>query len=539
MLQPGERIDEWIVDGPLGTGGTASVYRVHNAKAERIRAALKVLDPAALTQPEARARLAREGEVLHGLEHRAIVRVHGVRPAAAPPYLVMELVEGDKLATRLHERGATELAEALPMLDALADAVAYLHHRGIQHRDIKPQNVLLRDDGSPVLVDFGLVLEAGASRLTADGLRMGTVSYVPPEWADPANNDPVRWDVYSLGTVFWEILVGRRAFPLSDDQHPNQAALQVMREKRTHPPLDPGPDVPFYLRVLIRDMTHPDPDRRPDDAGEVLARLREGESGGELDPVDLFRTPMPAWQAEQGSAGPTLDTLSSSSVPLAPEQVATGAPRGWWRSFVVGLIFGAVLVSLTFAAIGVGYLMGATSQVVVVEPSAGGIPPAPIAPAPAPTPVPEEAAPSPPPVEARPAPAPTPVVPSPAPAPTAGPVSASAFAGWLGTKPQWARAAAIEAGLADDGYLKGWEAGAPVGHATRVSWYAASAYCESRGGLAQLGEPPLRWAEADGPYMELRQVEGQPAWRSRDGRPSEQIDPTQTAFATGFRCARP
>ena len=224
MLNPGDRIDEWQVDGPLGAGGTASVYRCHNPSAPRIVVALKVLDPKALARADARSRLAREGEVLHRLEHPGIVRVHGVRPDGSPPYLVMGLVEGERLSERIHRVGPQSLDECLELLESLTEAVAYLHERDIQHRDLKPANILLPEENRPVLVDFGLVLEAGASRLTEEGLHMGTVSYVPPEWATPSRIDPKKWDVYSLGTIFWEVLVGRRAFPLPDDMAPTAAA---------------------------------------------------------------------------------------------------------------------------------------------------------------------------------------------------------------------------------------------------------------------------------------------------------------------------
>lgn len=535
MLQVGERIDEWIVEGSLGAGGTASVYRCRNGNADRIVAALKVLDVGALVQAGARERLAREGEVLHGLEHPGIVRVHGVRPGSAPPYLVMELIEGDKLSTRLTQAGAMPLEKAEALLEKLADAVAYLHQKGIQHRDIKPQNILLSDGDQPILVDFGLVLESGASRLTADGLRMGTVSYVPPEWADPTAIDPVKWDVYSLGTVFWEVLVGRRAFPLPDDTDPSTGALQVMAEKRRHPPLDPGPDVPFYLRLLIRDMTHPDPRERPADAGAVLARLRAREDGAIVDPVELFRTPMPAWQ-QQPTSAPTLDNLATSGVPSAPPDMAVASDTpNWVRSFISGALVGGVVVAFLFAVFVAWWWFTQTSSGAVRE-----IPVTvePAEPRPAPVPVPAELPEPEPALEPDPAEVPAaPVVEEPAAvAPDEGPVSAAAFAAWVAQNPDWSATSAVELGKADAGYLKGWDAGVPGGPATRVSWYAASAYCESRGGLAGVTDAPTRWEGK--PYMEWREADGRPAWRGHDGRDSTTVDPASTPLTHGFRCRR-
>ncbi len=428
------------------------------------------------------------------------------------------------------------IEQAQQLFERLTEAVAYIHERGIQHRDIKPQNILLTDETVPVLVDFGLVLEAGATRLTADGLRMGTVSYVPPEWAQPTQIDPLKWDVYSLGTVFWEVLVGRRAFPLPDDMDPTTGAVQVMAEKRQHPPLDPGPDMPFYLRLLIRDMTHPDPRERPADAGEVLARLRAKGEGEDVDPVELFRTPMPSWYQEEPTAGPTLDGLASSGVPLAPSSMSGAEAPAWWRSFVSGAIVGGVVVALLFAAV-VGWMIGMrrAQRAVTIEPNPVPVAPPPEAPAPTPPePVRPEPAPEPAPADegtAAPAPVPLPI-PSSAPA---GPVLGSDFAAWIAKNPDWSRDAAQASGMADAGYLKGWDATGPAGPATRVSWYAAAAYCETRGGMADLAAEPLRWEGK--PYMELRHQDGKPAWRGSDGRESVAVDPVQALVTHGFRCA--
>lgn len=276
MLQPGENIDIWVVEKALGSGGMGTVYRCHNRTASRILAAVKTLDSSLRKVSGAEERFIREAEILFRIDHPHIVKVRNIRTDSDPPYLEMEFVEGESLESKL-ERGAVELSDALVWAEQLMDAAAYLHEQGIRHRDIKPANVLVTKDGRVKLVDFGLAMEADVTRITQAGMSFGTVSYAPPEWVYPEQVDPVRWDIYAIGVVLWEMLTGGVAFPVSGQGTARQQAMQVMLQKQKHVPMDPGPAFSEGLRALVRKMTESDAAARPTSARTCLEELKRVE----------------------------------------------------------------------------------------------------------------------------------------------------------------------------------------------------------------------------------------------------------------------
>ncbi|MBX2803316.1 MAG: serine/threonine protein kinase [Myxococcales bacterium] len=273
MLQPGDLIDIWVVDKALGSGGMGSVYRCHNRAANRILGAIKVLDTGLRRHPEAEARFIREAEILFQLDHPNIVKVRNVRTDVDPPYLEMEFVEGESLEARL-QRGPRTLDESLTLMAQCASALRYMHEKGVRHRDIKPANLLIQPDGVLKLVDFGLAMEANATRITQQGMAFGTVSYAPPEWIAPDSMDPTLWDMYALGVVFYEMLTGELAFPVSGQGSARQQAMQVIVGKQDHPPLDPGEHFHQDLRALIADMTRAKASERVPEMAEVVRRIR-------------------------------------------------------------------------------------------------------------------------------------------------------------------------------------------------------------------------------------------------------------------------
>ncbi len=295
-MEPGDRIDGWVVERRLGTGGMGSVYRCRNASTERIFAALKVLDRSLRSNPEASTRFVREAEILAGLDHPNIVRVRNVRVDADPPYLEMEFVEGEPLDVVI-ARGPLPYAQARRYLLQMASAVEYLHARGVRHRDLKPANVLVDAQDYVRIVDFGLATETNLERITEQGLSFGTVSYAPPEWMEPDRLDPVQWDLYAMGVVFYELLTGQVAFPMSGQGAVKKQLLQVMMHKQVAPPLDPGEGFPEPVRALIRELTARDIVERPQTAQELHARLRAlPEQSEETRPISDRRgepTPRP------------------------------------------------------------------------------------------------------------------------------------------------------------------------------------------------------------------------------------------------------
>ncbi|MEZ4318464.1 MAG: serine/threonine-protein kinase [Myxococcota bacterium] len=344
MLQAGEEIDIWVIEKPLGSGGMGSVYRCHNRSAKRILAAVKVLEGAVRSSPDAQARFIREAEILFQLDHPNIVKVRNVRTDMDPPYLEMEFVEGESLE-HTFLKGGLPLAQVIDLMEQAAGALAYLHAKGIRHRDIKPANLLVDRHGTLKLVDFGLAMEADTTRITQSGMAFGTVSYAPPEWIAPETLDPELWDIYALGVVFHELLTGEMAFPTSGQGSARQQAMQVIVGKQKHPPLDPGDRFPTAVREIIQIATHPDATRRLSSARELWQRLRDlGDDGRHagvtLSPTDLdfdafapepSRPPLPDPRPTTWSSPDELES-AQAPVPAAPSL------RGPMIAFALGAL---------------------------------------------------------------------------------------------------------------------------------------------------------------------------------------------------------
>jgi len=263
----------WEVEQSLGKGGMGSVYRCRNKHAKRIKAAIKLLDPAFQFHPEAKARFLREAEILYTIDHPNVVSVGNVHLDTSPPFLEMEFVSGVSLESELAD-GPIDTSVALKRARALADALRYLHRKGIFHRDIKPDNILIRDDGVLKIVDFGLAVERGGKRITQQGQHhFGTVSYCPPEWMRADALDPAVWDCYAMGVVLYEMLTGTVAFPLPKTGDPRRQMVHVMSEKQRIPGLDPGEGFQTELRDLVFRLTAMDTEHRISDAKSILAAI--------------------------------------------------------------------------------------------------------------------------------------------------------------------------------------------------------------------------------------------------------------------------
>jgi serine/threonine-protein kinase len=194
--------------GAIGAGGYAAVLKVRNRASGRIEA-LKIVSVTPGADPDALQRFREETRIAAALEHPAIVRVYGSGSESDALWYAMELVEGPGLSAG---RGRTHPEEEVARLgEALADALAYSHSRGVLHRDVKPENVLLAADGRPKLMDFGIAKSEDSSVRTKTGFLVGSPAYVSPEQLSGTPLDG-RTDVYSLGITLFELLTGRLPF---------------------------------------------------------------------------------------------------------------------------------------------------------------------------------------------------------------------------------------------------------------------------------------------------------------------------------------
>ena len=210
-LNTGQIVGPYQVIGQLGHGGMATVYKAYHSRLDR-NVAIKVMHKAFTEDAGFIARFEREAQIVAKLEHPHIVPVYDFNELDGQPYLVMKFIEGQTLKRVLAD-GPMPLNEIIRVMDDMAGALTYAHQHGVLHRDIKPSNIVININGVPFLTDFGLarVTKAGASTLSADMI-LGTPQYISPEQASgQAELDP-RTDIYSLGVILYEMVVGRVPF---------------------------------------------------------------------------------------------------------------------------------------------------------------------------------------------------------------------------------------------------------------------------------------------------------------------------------------
>ena len=252
----------------LGEGGMGRVYEVRDPARPDVRLALKQALTARLG-PAGVARFRREGELLARLRHPNVVGVHALGESPEGPWLLMDLVEGQALGERLKRGGPLAPAEAVRVGIELASAVSALHAAGVLHRDLKPDNALLRPDGSVVLIDFGLAWAGDVDALTRSGVVLGSPGYLSPEQAEGKGEITLdaRTDVWGLGATLFALTCGRA--PFGGDN-----LAQVLNRVLHQPPRWPRRGPPRALRRLIERALDKDPARRPASAAELEQALR-------------------------------------------------------------------------------------------------------------------------------------------------------------------------------------------------------------------------------------------------------------------------
>jgi serine/threonine-protein kinase len=218
----GRTLNHYRILEKIGAGGMGEVYAAEDTRLHR-RVAVKILPKAMAEDPARRARFEREATAVAALSHPNIVTVHSVERAEDVHFITMELVEGKRLSEILPRHGLP-LARFFELAIPLADAVAAAHRAGVVHRDLKPDNILVTNDGRLKVLDFGLAKMDGGTKpsdteasslptrhLTEEGQILGTVAYMSPEQVEGKTLDH-RTDLFSLGVVLYEMLAGRAPF---------------------------------------------------------------------------------------------------------------------------------------------------------------------------------------------------------------------------------------------------------------------------------------------------------------------------------------
>lgn len=206
---PGYRIERRI-----GKGGMASVYLAIQESLDR-PVALKILDASFLDDPQFSERFLDEGRIIASLNHRNVITIHDVGIVESAHYISMEYVEGGDLVQRIAE--GMDWQSAVAIVEAMGECLHFAHQAGVVHRDVKPANILFRTDGTPLLTDFGIAKRLRTtSDLTVAGSVLGTPSYLSPEQAQGKPVDG-RTDLYSLGIILYEMLIGARPYDAETD----------------------------------------------------------------------------------------------------------------------------------------------------------------------------------------------------------------------------------------------------------------------------------------------------------------------------------
>jgi eukaryotic-like serine/threonine-protein kinase len=319
-LQPDTVVDgRYKLIGRVGSGGMADVWLAEDAQLGR-RVALKLLHRRFASDAQFVERFRQEASHAAGLQHPNIVQVYDRGSWDGAYYIAMEYVEGPTLKDIVRDRGALDPGLAADVVVQILRAARYAHKHGIVHRDLKPHNVILDEEGRVKVTDFGIA-RAGASEMTETGAIMGTAQYLSPEQAQGRPVD-ARSDLYAIGVILWELLVGRVPFDA-------ESAVTIALKHVSEPPVPPAelvPGIPAALEAVVMRALAKDPADRYQDADEFIADLQAARD-----------------------APPEATMFAPAGVVEVVEEEPYREPRRWWLWLiallaVLGLAIAAYLL---------------------------------------------------------------------------------------------------------------------------------------------------------------------------------------------------
>ena len=279
-MQPGTRIGHYEVLSAIGSGGMGEVWKARDTRLRR-EVAIKTLPHTLAQDPGRLARLEREAELLASVNHASIATIHGMEEHAGVRFLVLELVDGVTLESRLL-RGPMPLEEVLTLARQLAEALTAAHDKGIIHRDLKPANIMITPERRIKVLDFGIAkalaapvgddAETVAIDPTRTGVVIGTPAYMSPE---QARGEPVgvQADIWSFGAILYEMLTGKSPFRRNTTAETFASVLESQPDFATLPA-----DTPDVTRRLIQRCLEKEPSRRIHHMGDVRILLEEASS---------------------------------------------------------------------------------------------------------------------------------------------------------------------------------------------------------------------------------------------------------------------
>ncbi len=334
---PGQNVGQYRIIEQLGQGGMATVFKAYHPALDRY-IAIKVLHPAFKEDASFLTRFHREARIVAKLDHPSIIPIYDFAEEAGTPYLIIRYVEGKTLKAVQHDR-ALPLDQLLPIIRAVTGALAYAHEQGVLHRDIKPSNIMISNDAHVYLADFGLarMAQAGESTLSQDML-IGTPQYISPEQAK-GEAISERSDIYSLGVVLFEMLVGRVPFsadtPYSIIHDHIYAPLPMPRS--LNPNLSPELE-----RVLLKALAK-DPADRFASARELMSAFEQAAASADPALLALPPAPLGVPAPSKSSAARTTTPAPTAPMPAPAPKRAALSPLSCAIIGVVGLLLAIVI----------------------------------------------------------------------------------------------------------------------------------------------------------------------------------------------------
>jgi serine/threonine-protein kinase len=326
------------------------VYKAHDALLER-EVALKIISTSIEANPELRERFFREARAAGQLSHRNVITIHDLGEHEGQPYLAMEYLRGEDLQHRLARQEPMSLRRKLEVATQICEGLSYAHRRGLIHRDVKPANIFITDEGVVKLLDFGLARMV-ASELTRSNMMMGTLNYMAPEQVRGERTDH-RADIFSFGVVLYEMISGKKAFHGDSFATTLYKILQDVPE----PLLNIDPTLPHELSWLVEKTLAKPKDERYQELTDVthdLAVIRQHLSGADLmtgvSPLSAPRVPSDPPRSTDSGGRP-----SSGGRPASGSRPGSGArPGSDGRSASMTTTFAATPVPAGYLPPGTG-----------------------------------------------------------------------------------------------------------------------------------------------------------------------------------------
>jgi serine/threonine-protein kinase len=313
------------LEAKLGSGGMSTVYLAKDETLDR-PVAVKVMHREMSEQEDQLERFRQEARAVAKISHPNVVSVIDAGEDGGHPYIVFEYVQGETLKQRISRVGALDIQEALAYAIEIGRGLSVAHARNLVHRDIKPQNVLIDEEGRAKLTDFGISRQLEQAGMTATGRVLGTTDYVAPEQAMGHGADP-RSDIYSLGVVLYEMLIGQVPFHADSQvgvamKHVNEELPDVQRRR---------PEVSAAVALVVERSTMKRPEQRYEKVSEMIDDLST------------------ALEVEAARAGSTTGEATSvlDAVPPAKRKLSTRARWSWVAIVALLLIAGGTILAVT------------------------------------------------------------------------------------------------------------------------------------------------------------------------------------------------